>query len=337
MTPDDVYTQLAAKLKYPPSEHLLKILGKTMTPEEGELLLQLPLSAQEIASNLGRDDASVSEKLDELVRRGLAIPVKGKLFFSRNVVQLHDSTLSVYDERVDDELLRLWKEFYDAELRDGLGQLYELVPSPIMKVVPAKKALEQSISVSQGEVLPEEDATGIVRGAQSIALVPCPCRRVVRGCDSPLEVCLQFDGAAETALRKTGRRLTPQEALDVVDLAEEKGLVHVVPVKSNQIMCNCCRDCCMIFDPCLARGNIGAGLVRSRYVCGVDGEACVGCGVCVDRCPVGAVRMIEDPSGDQNAVVVEEKCYGCGVCVLDCATDAMSLKVARAQLEVGPS
>lgn len=331
MNASEVYTRLAAKLNYPPSEYLLRILARTMTPEEGELLLELPLPADEIATKLGRDEGHVSAKLEELLRRGLAIPVKGKCFFARDVIQLHDSTLSVKDERVDDELLNLWKAFYKSELRDSLGQLYEMVPNAIMKVVPAKKALEKSMGVGQQDVLLEEDAAAIVRGAELIAVVPCPCRRVMRQCDGPVDdICLQFDKAAETALRKTGKKLTVQEALEVVDLAEEKGLIHTVPVRSNQIMCNCCRDCCMILDPCLARGNLGRGLAKSRYVCSIDEDSCNGCGVCVDRCPLGAIGTIETPSGEQKAVISPEKCYGCGVCVIGCSEGAMGLKLVAA-------
>ena len=83
----------------------------------------------------------------------------------------------------------------------------------------------------------------------------------------------------------------------------------------------------MILDPCLARGNLGRGLLRSRYVCSIDEDSCNGCGVCADRCPLGAIAMVETPSGEQKAVVSPDKCYGCGVCVIGCSEGAMGLKL----------
>jgi len=49
MASEDVYAELNARLKYPPSEHLRRILRKLVTLEEAELLLQLPAQAAEFA------------------------------------------------------------------------------------------------------------------------------------------------------------------------------------------------------------------------------------------------------------------------------------------------
>lgn len=41
----------------------------------------------------------------------------------------------------------------------------------------------------------------------------------------------------------------------------------------------------------------------------VNAEKCVGCGICVDFCPVGAIKLVEG-----RAMVVEEECTECWVC-----------------------
>lgn len=53
----------------------------------------------------------------------------------------------------------------------------------------------------------------------------------------------------------------------------------------------------------------------------VDDSKCVGCGSCVDTCPVGAIKL----EGDV-AVVDADSCAGCGACVDACPSEAISLE-----------
>lgn len=57
----------------------------------------------------------------------------------------------------------------------------------------------------------------------------------------------------------------------------------------------------------------------SAPVAVVDQEKCVGCGVCVDVCPVGAISV------DDVAEVDHERCTGCARCVATCPEGALSL------------
>ena len=50
---------------------------------------------------------------------------------------------------------------------------------------------------------------------------------------------------------------------------------------------------------------------------------CIGCGKCVEVCPVDALSLNED----EKAVVDEEKCISCGVCIPTCPTDAIETKI----------
>jgi len=51
----------------------------------------------------------------------------------------------------------------------------------------------------------------------------------------------------------------------------------------------------------------------------IDSESCIGCGVCVDTCPFGALELVDD------IAQVNEDCTACGACLSVCPVDALSL------------
>jgi heterodisulfide reductase subunit A len=53
---------------------------------------------------------------------------------------------------------------------------------------------------------------------------------------------------------------------------------------------------------------------------------CVGCGKCVQTCPFGAIKLVEDRFGNPKAEVVETVCQGCGICTVTCPQGAIQLE-----------
>jgi NAD-dependent dihydropyrimidine dehydrogenase PreA subunit len=62
------------------------------------------------------------------------------------------------------------------------------------------------------------------------------------------------------------------------------------------------------------KGNIGTVTAT------VDVEKCTGCGICIEVCPVEAIRL-----DAEVAVIDRDTCTGCGSCVNECPNEAISL------------
>jgi Pyruvate/2-oxoacid:ferredoxin oxidoreductase delta subunit len=250
--------------------------------------------------------------------------------FARDIFQLHDATAC--DVRSDKvwgrELLDLWEDFCQAEWYADWAKLVETWEMPLWRVVPARKAISKGT-----KLLPSEDVEAILDKATKFALANCSCRRIATRCDFPADVCLQVNRAAEYAItRGSGKELTRDEAMEIMDVAEEAGLIHSVFNGSavTNVICNCCADCCIFYYPLTKHGVLEKGVAKSRFQAEVDKETCEGCQTCVERCPFEAVEMVKIPGEKKlKAQVILEKCFGCGVCAVGCESEAIKLIAVR--------
>jgi len=117
--------------------------------------------------------------------------------------------------------------------------------------------------------------------------------------------------------------LAPDEAAEIiVKMAEEENVVHsvsAVGVPYIGMLCNCDMNVC---HPYLHRLRLGISepFYKGHYVTIVNEQKCVGCGVCEQVCPFGAI-MVDPERG--VAKVSTEMCYGCGVCSRNCPEQAL--------------
>lgn len=114
MSNDNIFMEMAERL-YKKSDSLTRILKKSMTLEEAEILMSLPAEVAELSKKFGLDKKTIENKLKEFMERGLVIPSRGELKFASDVARLHDATLSSAEKWVDTELLDLWREFYEKD------------------------------------------------------------------------------------------------------------------------------------------------------------------------------------------------------------------------------
>jgi ferredoxin len=129
------------------------------------------------------------------------------------------------------------------------------------------------------------------------------------------------------------RALTKEEALEVLKVAADAGLVHQV---GNNLeggsdtlwfICNCCTCSCGILRGMKELG-IANVVARSAFVNTVDETLCNGCEDCLAYCQFDALSM-----DGMLAVVDSIRCVGCGVCVPACSVEAMTL-VRRPEEEI---
>lgn len=224
------------------------------------------------------------------------------------------------------ELARLFEQYY----HDGWGKEMAESPTPYSRVIMVEKEIPFGV-----EVFPYEQVSHFVKEANYLALTTCSCRHKAgllgHGCGAPAEgMCMLFGPFAMFCVaRGFAREATPEEVFQVLDRAEEAGLVHITSnvQKSVDFICNCCGCCCGMLAG-ITKMKFPWSVAHSNYILQVQGEDCAGCGVCADRCQVQALTVV-----DGTVVVDKNRCIGCGVCTLKCPTGALGM-VRREELSV---
>jgi electron transport complex protein RnfB len=338
----EVYHRLAEKYHLVGDEYFLELLQVFMTLEEGKYVLELdtPKTPAEVARIMGEDEAAVAARLDNLARRGMLFRGDTQYLAWMDAHQLKARAMFSAEEYTPPTMLdvrRREKRYMSspyAEIHHWL-KLYEMTGHPLIRIIPARKAIAASPAIDHGQVLWYEDIVEMMRRAGKIGVIDCDCRRIFGDCNKPLLTCFHFGNMVDYEVGRGGRMkaIGLEEAIELSDIAEEAGLVHNQPgnfAGVSGVICNCCNDCCSTFDPAIESGRIDEIIAPSRFRPSVDAELCKGCQVCLKRCPFGAIVMVDVPGSDkQKANVLEDKCLGCGVCVLGCRQGALTFNIVR--------
>jgi NAD-dependent dihydropyrimidine dehydrogenase PreA subunit len=199
------------------------------------------------------------------------------------------------------------------------------------KVLPTELArriitLERDIKRTDLEqIVPYPMARDIVlKGPPGITLLECPCRHARENPCGPTDVCMVIGESNFTVEHQPqrSRRITQEEALEVLAAERERGHVHTAYFKDAcgdrfYAICNCCKCCCGGLEA-MVKHDVPM-VASSGYVAQVDEEACIACADCEAACPFEAIAV------NGHSQVDWEACMGCGVCEAQCEMEAVTL------------
>ncbi len=178
------------------------------------------------------------------------------------------------------------------------------------------------------QIIPYSTARQLVlQGPPAIAVVECPCRAIRERPCQPTDVCLVIGQPFVDLVLEhhagTSRRISAQEALEILEAEHRRGHVHSAWFKDACLnrffaICNCCQCCCAGIEA-MVRWDVPM-MASSGFVVEVDPERCRGCGQCQQVCAFRAVEV------NGRAQVDVDRCMGCGVCVDLCRENALSLR-----------
>jgi ferredoxin len=117
-----------------------------------------------------------------------------------------------------------------------------------------------------------------------------------------------------------GREISREEAIDFLKKNEEDGLV-IQPGNAQKphFICSCCSCCCEGLSNIKLFPN-PANIIETNHYAEIDSELCIGCGTCIDRCPMEAITLEDDVSS-----ISRMRCIGCGNCISVCDSEAINL------------
>lgn len=331
----DHYKELSALHGWPDSKYLPLILKKMVTPEQAEIMLQLPSSTEKLAEIFGMESEKLEQNLQELFEKGIVFSSKKGWRTGRQVDSLHDLTLSnkkYWNSYGGREIADLWNAFERLEWWPVFVENFRNLKSSLFRVLPAWETV-----VENPKFLPIEDVREIYREAESIVAIPCPCRQESYDTKGrfPDEVCIALNRSAEYNLRRgVGRKLTLDEALDLEQEARKNDLVTHVPnnAETTMVICHCHPSSCLLFKAFEQYAAKHEASAKSRYTaCVAEPEKCTSCQKCLETCHFGAIEMKKYPGIKKwKADVNPEICIGCGNCVIKCPKEgALILKLVR--------
>jgi len=266
---NDVYERLRERLDelstgYPKTDSgvEIRILKKMFEEEEADLFVKLtPMfeSAEDVAKRLGREMEQTAELMNRMTQKGQLYRYKQdetEMFATMPYITgIFESVV------IDRELAVAMEEYYDT----ALDRTFYSVNTPLLRTIPINREF-----VPEWPISPYDDALEILENHNVFAVNPCSCRTwrnlADKGCEKPIETCLQLGLNAEYSVEiGLGRLISKEEAKKLLKNNEDAGLVLQSP--NNQkagSICSCCGDCCAMLRA-LKKQPVPSASVKSNY------------------------------------------------------------------------
>lgn len=340
---EELYQALADRLSRAPegapvNEHLLALLRRLYTETEamiGSKFPLLPLTFEKIAEMTDMDTKELKQILDAMAHKGLLIdiPRKDTVYYMLTpvVVGFFEYTFMRTGDNIRlKELAELFDTYFKS---DNVMKVLAGKDTKVMRTLVYENVIPLAVET---EVLSYEKASELIRQSGGGAVTICACRHEAehlgRACDAPQDVCTSLGGAAEWIISKgLGRRASADELLEILDRTTKLGLVHLCDNIMNKptYICHCCGCCCKVLGT-INKQNVFA-THPSNFIPEADGNTCISCGVCAEKCPIDAIVMKDD-----LPEIIKDRCIGCGVCANACPADSLTMR-QRAEIHTPPS
>ena len=314
------------------------------TQQEAVIACAMPLgfsTLEDIAENLKVTDLSqLDRQLETMADKGLIVlkNESGKKLYQflplvPGVIefQLMKGTI---DER--SKKIALLLKAYSKAVKNAY---MSAEPPKLEKTAPARKIpIDKKVS-SYAVILPYRETRQTILDAEYISAGTCVCRHqgalMGKPCAKPSDNCMLFGETARFAVeRGFSKALTRDEAVKMLDDAEKAGLIHQysdIPGHNYSLLCHCCKcHCATIYGA--NKSPVPSQAVTARYLVKIDDDACTACEACIERCEMGALKMLTG-----KLMRDEKRCIGCGLCMYVCPTDALSIDLRSHLADLSPA
>ncbi len=304
------------------------MVEELFTPEEAEVnnaMPRGPFKAEEMAKIMDREQAGVEATLETMADKGLcmAVNMEGTQYYSSARFMpgiLEFQFMPGKTTERDKKLARLIHDYetaYDAKTGPGKAKVNTV------RVITVDSMVETGNTVHTND-----QVQTYIDANDTISVSTCFCRHAALLRDEdihgmPSEVCMFFGPSAQYAVERLGaRKLSKSEAREVLDVAEEAGLIHMSQNVAEGVgfICNCDRWHCGAVTSALSRTAPGA-YFNSGFDPLFNADRCTACETCIDRCPPAALIMGED----DVPVVDFDRCFGCAVCATGCPDETITM------------
>ena len=265
-------------------------------------------TAEYLAKKVGKTVEEIKPLLDNLVYYGifrrtfdekLGEDVYYMQIFAPGILEMmvnNKELMAAHPEvgRAFEEYTRVRMQLLGPVLPNGYG---------LMRVIPVESAIKDIPGVSDYEKL-----SYYLNKYDTFSVSPCSCRAsrtsIGDGCGHLDEdMCVQMGKGAEHYIRSgRARRITREEAMEIILRAEENGLMHDIPnieeAGDSAAICNCCSCACFGLRAGLMFGARDA--IRSNFVAEIDEAKCVACAQCVETCPGNALKLGQKLCSTEN-------------------------------------
>jgi ferredoxin len=308
----------------------IKILKYLFTPEEAKIATKLNFSwsrdleplkiIYERVRKTGMPIEDLEKILDNMSNKGTIHSKKegDKKYYANSIFMY-----GMYELQVNN----LTKDFLqDANkyMNEAFGLEAFGTKISQFRTVPVEKSIKVEYNIPT-----YDDLRTIIENVEGpIMVANCLCRQATDLLGQPCkmtdrrEIHLGFGHLAQIYIDAgKGRQINKEEALEILRKNEDEGLVlQAANSLQPNFFCSCCGCCCPILVG-LKQFPRPVDFFSTNYSAEVNRELCSGCGTCIERCQMGAIKLVKGISK-----VNWKKCIGCGNCVPTCPEDAIQLK-----------